>query len=128
MGGMDENPYESPRESAGAEKTLAKPRKLLRPFEIAALVSLCVLVLAATAHRSQIGNLDSYRRSPLIAVEVIGVLTALTMATLAILRSCYLAFHRRWKGTVLNVLISGLAIGAIYLALWIDAPTLIHAT
>jgi hypothetical protein len=125
---MGENPYESPRESVGAEKKLAKPRKLLRLFEIAALVALCVLVLAATAHRSQIGNLDSYRRSPLIAVEALGLISALVMAPLSILRSCYLAFQRRWKGTVLNVLISGLAIGAIYLALWIDAPTLIHAT
>jgi hypothetical protein len=84
------------------------------------------LVLAATIHRLQLGNLDAYRTSPLIFIEVVGVLAAFGIVPLAFVRALYLIAAARPLAAVFNGAICLLALAAVGVAFWIDAPTLLY--
>ena len=127
------NPYESPETTSAKspETTTASKidwRGLFRPFEILVCCGIVILLCVATVHRFQFGNFDAYRSSPLVAVEVLGVLGAFGLVPVLLIRSLFLACHGRISGAILNVLLCLLACGAALLAMWIDSPALMYAT
>jgi hypothetical protein len=77
---------------------------------------------------SQLGNIDAYRTSPLIFIEVVGVLAAFGIGPLAFVRALHLIAEARPLAALFNGAICLLALAAVGAAFWIDAPTLLYAT
>ncbi len=73
-------------------------------------------------------SVDSYTRSPLIAIELLGVLGALGSIPVAIIRAIYLLAKGTGSTAVVDLLLCPLALACIVAAAQIDAPTLLYGT
>lgn len=122
---MNPNPYQSPMPSQGKKLTW---RGAFGPIELIALCACAVTVLGAGGHRLLLSDPDAYRSSPLIALEIVGVLILLAIIPFAFFRAVILFCKGRPAGAAVNVLACVLAIVAIAASFWIDAPTLLYAT
>ena len=122
---MEPNPYEAP---AAATSAGSGSHRLLGSFEALAVCVLFALLLSAAVHRAQLGDVQAYIKSRLIAVEIICMLAAMLLVPVSLIRSLVLAFGRETPLACMNVLICGLTLGAILAAFQIDAPTLVYAT
>jgi hypothetical protein len=138
MRGMDVNPYQSP-EAPGFVRLRDRWRARwpVPKFESAVLCGLVVFLSAAIAHRCQVPfdpdaatevNIKAYTGSPLIAVEVVGVLASLAIIPVLVVRSIYLFWQKRILAAVTAISLCPVTFGALLLAMWIDAPTLVYAT
>src|SRR5262245_29231948 len=107
---MEQNPYQSP-ESPGFVRLRDRWRVRwpVSRFELAVHCGLVVFLVAAIAHRCQLPFLDdhateasikAYTGSPLIALEVVGVLGALASIPVLIVRSIYLFWQKRFFAAV----------------------------
>jgi hypothetical protein len=126
---MNHNPYRSPA-TLRTEQRSFRWRTLIGRIEIAICAEFAVLILAAIAHRLQLNmeNVEAYTRSPLIFVEVLGVLGAFGIIPIALIRCIYLMAHQRGGAAIVDLLLCPLAFGSILAAMAIDSPTLVYAT
>src|SRR4029079_2190277 len=104
MPDMDLNPYQSPQfaQSRRAEET--QSRLPVDNFEIVIVVSLIVIILAAIDHRYQLpdptdnnaasAGLDAYKQSPLIAVEMLGMIWCMMVPPMLVMHAVYLFLHQ----------------------------------
>jgi hypothetical protein len=128
---MKLNPYESPALETVPVEPAPKVHPILRWVAIILIAEPCLLLLAAALHRLQLDldhRSDSYRTSPLIAVELIGLLLAFSIFLLASVLAFIFAISLRGRLTLIFGGIAILALLAALLAGWIDSPTLIYAT
>jgi FtsH-binding integral membrane protein len=127
---MGINPYETPQETedGAVAPDEASRRRLLGVYEIVVLGLLGVLLAAALLHRLQLGNREAYVTSPLIAVEVLGVLVAFVVAFITFLRAVHFLFKRRFANAALSLFLAVLAVVVSLAAMMIDYPTLVYAT
>ena len=135
---MEANPYESPV-GTGLEhpRSQRKDRRAISLFEVVIVFGLFLFLIAAIAHRCQLPydpdaatevNIKAYTGSPLIAVEVVGVLASLAIIPVLVVRSIYLFWQKRTLAAVIAISLCPVSFGALLLAMWIDAPTLVYAT
>src|SRR5262245_24106903 len=97
---MEPNPYQSP---TAAQFRWAQARAMLDAvsrFELVVLGGLILFLMASIGHRCQLigindANVTIYTRSPLIAVEAIGMLGSLAIIPVLLLRSIYLFIQKR---------------------------------
>jgi hypothetical protein len=135
---MKPNPYQSPdapgfvrlRERLSASCPLSR-------FELAVCCGLAAFLAAAITHRCQLPliiddatemDIRAYTSSPLIAVEVVGVLGTLGIIPVLMLRSVYLVYRKRIVAGMAALVLCPISFGSLLFALWIDAPTLVYAT
>ncbi len=120
---MEPNPYESSQSvPAGSSPGKLQLWLHLGKFERVVLVGLGVFILAATVHRCQFyfTALGSYTQSPLIAIELIGVLACLLVIPILVIRFVYLAWCGRLTAAILSLGLSLLAMVVIFAAMIID--------
>ena len=102
--------------------------RLCGPFETIALIELFLLSLAVVLHSLQLDDLTTYRQSPLIVIEVLGLLGAFFLVPVCLIRAIYLLFCCQLLRAIVNGIICVTAIGIATWAMWFDSPTLIHMT
>ena len=92
-------------------------------------LSLCsgILLISATIHRLGLES-PGYTSSPLIHVEMIMMIFVALLVLVQPLLAIFLCFKRRWRQLGIVAINTVVGIGALYAAMHIDSPTLIHMT
>ena len=108
--------------------SLADGHKWFGPPETLALIVLAALSISVFLHSLQLPDLDAYRHSPLIVIEVLGLIGALMLVPVFFVRAMYLLVCRRFRHAIVNAILSGASMGVAMWAMWYDSPTLIHMT
>ena len=86
-----------------------------------------LFVLAASAHRCQLGN-TGYTRSLLIPLEMVLVLVLFVLIIVQVLAGLVLLVRRRWSALlvlIINIIVSAFLVIA---GMRIDSPTIIYMT
>lgn len=92
------------------------------------LVLCAVSLLAAAAHRMQLGDLAAYTSSWLIPIEFTMVILLLLSCVLLPIYMLITAIRRRWNRLGVACAAFFLVLISLFLTLLIDAPTLVYAT
>ena len=101
---------------------------LLGPAEILALIVLVTVSLAVFLHWLQSADIHAYRQSPLIAVEMIGLLGVFALVPVFFVRALYLLARRQLRSALVNLIICAAAAGTAAWAMWLDAATILYMT
>ena len=97
-------------------------------FEGLCLIVLLVLGASVVIHFSQIDDPRAYRNSPLIGVEIVGVVVTCFSVPVHLVRAIYFAFRRTFRRVASSTVFAVVTIAIIAWAMWYDAPTIIYAT
>ena len=96
--------------------------------EMLALIVLATVSVAVFLHWLQRDDFQAYRQSPLIVIELLGLLCVLLLVPLFFVRGIYLLIRRRFLGAMFSLTVSALSIGVAAWAMWLDAATLVYMT
>lgn len=124
-----QNPYQASSKVVEAKRS--EPESSGRWFgwlEIGVACGLAILMLAGVGHRCQLHDVNAYTKSPLIAIEILGILATTAMIPVLLGRFLYCAIRRRFKTAIVAALLAIASVGVIVAVIFIDAPTLIYAT
>lgn len=91
-------------------------------------MELAALSIAVCLHSLQLHDLNAYRNSPLIGIEVFGLIGAFLLVLVFLLRTIYFLVCRQFRKATVNAIICAVAIGVAMWAMWFDSPTLIYMT
>jgi hypothetical protein len=124
-----QNPYQASSNVVEAKRS--EPEGSGRWFgwlEIGVAFGLAILMLAGMGHRCQLHDVNAYTTSPLIAIEILGILAVLALIPVLLARFLYCAIRRRFKTAIVTALLAIASVGVIVAMMLIDAPTLMYAT
>ena len=111
------------------EVPTSKPRqRYIGILEYLAIAAFAIVAGAAFLHRLQLDDLESYRHSPLIPVEVLGVAFLFLLPVLFFVQSVYfLILCKFWRAAV-SLLYGLIAFILTIATMWIDPATIIYMT
>ena len=107
---------------------MATGERSFGPLEKLALIELAALSIAAFLHWLQLSDLNAYRNSPLIVIEILGLLGAFLFVPVFLVRATYLLGCRRFRKGLVNAILCAVAFAVVMWAMWLDSPTLIYMT
>jgi hypothetical protein len=123
----DTNPFESPRDAATkSQENTFRLRNWL--VELLMLSEPIMLVVLAFAHRCQLESHPTYGQSPLIKLEVAGLLLAFLVVLVALVRAFSFLMAGEKQQAAVNGVVAFLTVGLSVVAMLVDAPTLVYAT
>jgi hypothetical protein len=123
---MTINPYQTP-EATDSQPPVPRQR-YLGFLEYLALAAFFIVAGAATVHRLQLDNLDAYRHSPIISVEVLGVAFLFLLPILFIIQTIWLLFLRKFWRAAVSILFGLISFILTIATMWIDPATIIYMT
>ena len=123
---MTINPYQTP-EATDSQPPVHRQR-YLGFLEYLAFAAFAIVAVAATIHRLQLDNLDAYRHSPLVPLEVFGVTFLFLLVIPFLIQTIWLLIRcKLWRAAV-SAIFGVIAFVVAYVSMWIDAATLIYMT
>lgn len=122
---MNSNPYQTPK---GEGLPLAPRQRFMGLLEYFSIAAFAVVAGAAFLHRLQLDNLEGYRNSPLIPVEVLGVAFLFLLPVAFFAQTVYfLILGKFWRAAV-SLMFGVIAFILTIATMWIDPATTIYLT
>ncbi len=116
---MNLNPYQTP-ETEEPQPPVATGTRYIGPLEYFFIAVFAIAAGAALAHRW--GDPAAYRHSPLIAVELIGVLLLVLLVLAFLFQTVLLLALGKLRRAAVSAIFGVLSFFAAIVPLWIDAP------